>query len=737
MKLISLMLPLAWAGAAQGQDVLKPLTPPQAAEGEQPVVGAEAAGTIQLEGLTVTAAAAAEPELPASFSMQSVSYVTQETLRRNAQASLGETLGWEAGVASNYCSPGASRPVVRGFEGVRVRMLRDGLGTFDLSDLSPDHGVALEPLLLEGVEIHRGPASLLYGNAAIGGAINARTRTLARQRPERPISGAVEMFAETQGHGIGSAGYFTWAEDSLVFRLTGSARDANDISIPGFARSGAYEAMFQPRVFDPATSSQRPILNPHGTLPNSYHRSQHSSIGVSWLPKSHDAMLGASFSHAESAYGVPYFFPGDATDLFGRSSIELSQSRLDLEGRVALPAGIFSSAEVRLGLGEYLHDEPFTGLEKDAGRDFIETAFDKDEQEMRVDLQQRDALQGQLTGRWGVTAGADQLHTRRALTPPPSVWWVDSQLESQAIGLYTLQKLQRGDWTFQCGGRWEASQVEDLSYADFGFTQGVEDDAASASSSLTWQREGVLRLDRLSLTGLLSQVRRLPTVNERYAFWNSAGIGRFLVGGDLDGTPLGTEESLGWELGIEAALEPVTWRFNFYQYDFERFIFLQEVPSLTGGFGKAAQFIEREALFQGFETQVDWQIQPELTLSLMADTVRATNVTDREPIPRMPPLRFGARLEWKRDHFTAGMEIRHATEQDRIKPPPRPELPTAAFTMVNADVSWQTEVLSHDLTLFVRLTNLLDDEARLATSFRKDVAPLPGRALLVGTRLEF
>ena len=724
------MLMLVSALSTHGQDLLEPLASAAVPESDTAEMAA------MMEPLTVTATALGAPDTLGAASMQSVSFVPAATLRRNAQASLGETLGWEAGVSSNYCGPGASRPVVRGFEGVRVRMLRDGLGTFDLSDLSPDHGVTLEPLLLESVEIHRGPASLLYGNSAIGGAINSHSRVLSRERPTRPLSGAIEMQAESQGDGIGGAGYVAVADGAFVLQLTGAARDANDISIPGFARTAAYEATENPLVYDPATSTESPVPNPHGSLPNSFHRSDGGSIGLSWLPTDLPLMLGAAISTYSSEYGVPYFYPGDSTDLFGLTSIDISQMRVDLEGRAELATGPLSRIEMRLGYGEYRHDEFFHGLAKDAGRDFTDTALSKDTGEARVDFHHRDFIEG-LTGIWGVTVGGDRFIAHRALLPPPGLIYVESVLESRQAGLYLLEKYQRGEWTLQAGGRWEMSDITDRSLEDYDFTQGVKDGGGSLSTALTWQRESLPQLDRLSVTGIASQVTRLPTATERYAFWNSAGIGRFLVGGDMDGTPLSAEESLGFEIGVEAVRDPFTLRANLYHYRFDNFIFLQEVPALTGGFGKAAQFIERVASFTGFETQFDWKIREHLTLTLMSDYVHATNLTDDEPIPRMPPLRLGGRLEWADDRFTAGVEIRHATEQDRVKPAPRPELPTDAFTLVNADVSWRARIRSQDLTLSLRLSNLLDQDARSATSFRKDVAPQPGRSLMLGLRYEF
>lgn len=715
------VLLLASIVAVQAQDALQDLD----------------AAPVELEEMAVVAETTPDTSgTLAMHSLQRVDRVSGEELRRNAQATLGESLGWQPGVSSSYFGPAASRPVVRGFEGVRVRMLRDDLGTFDLSDLSPDHGVALEPFLLDSVEVHRGPASLLYGNSAIGGAINARSKILARERPGQPISGGWESTYDTQGDGRAGAGHLSLAAGPLVFRFTGSARESDDISIPGRARSGAYEILENPRVYDPSTGRTVEVPNPDGTLPNSSHEGSSWSAGVSWLPEDARFLLGASYSRFDSRYGVPYFYPGDPTDLFGDYDIDMQLDRFDLEGEMDFEGGFVTRLETHLGYGAYRHAELFEGMGKDSGRDFPDSSFEKDAIEGRLDLH-HEALEGKLSGIIGISAGTEDFTALRMVFPPPDAQQVRSAFRSDSMGVYFLEKLELGDWTAQLGHRVEKLRILDQSLDQFGIYRDENDFSHSSSGALAWHRDNVGPLDSLSVTGIISAVERLPTAGERYSFWNNAGIGRFLIGGDLDGTPLSPEKSTGYELGIEAARDPLTLRLNGYHYDFDNFIFLQEVMADTGGFGRAVQYIERSATFTGFEAELEWKIHDPLTLTVMSDYVRGENEDDYEPIPRMPPLRFGGRLEWKKDQFTAGIEVRHATAQDRVKPAPRPELPSGSYTLVNVDASWTVAVKSQELTFFLRATNLLNEEARVSTSFRKDVAPLPGRGLSLGVRHEF
>ncbi len=671
-----------------------------------------------------------------SHSPQPVQVIPAEVLRRNAAATLGETIGWEPGVSSDYFAPGASRPVIRGFQGFRVRTLRDDLSTFDLSDVSPDHGVALEPFLLESVEVHRGPASLLYGNAAIGGAVNARSRVLARETTGSALSGGWETRYETNGGAPAAAGHLSLEDGPFVLRLTFSGRESDDIRIPGKARSRAYQALENPTVYDPASSTTSPVPNPSGKLPNSAHETTTWSAGLSWLPEEIPLLLGVSYSRFDSRYGVPWIFPGDATDLFGDSRLELAQDRVDFEGRLDLEGGFLSRIESRVAWAGYDHTEFFRGRGKNLGRDFYDSRFFKEAVEGRIDFHHQ-RLDGKLSGVFGVSGYVEDFDAERTVMPPPDVFRVAGSLETENIGFHILEKFQTGDWSLRLGHRVEHVDVSDQSLARMGYAPEEKGYSFSTSGAVGWSREGLGPFDRLGFDMILSATKRQPNAIERYAFWNNAGIGRFLVGGDLDGKPLAEEESLGVELGSEAGFGPLSVRANLYHYRFDNFIFLQEAPELTGGFGRAVQYIERGARFTGFEAEAVWKIREPLTLSLMGDYVHGKNREDNEPIPRMPPLRVGGRLEWQDGPFTAGLEVRHAFKQDRVKPPPRQELEAGDYTLLNADASWDLPVKGHQFTVFLRATNLLNQEARLSTSFRKDVAPLPGRSLILGVRHTF
>ena len=112
------------------------------------------------------------------------SVLSGEDLQRESRAQIGETLLKLPGVSATGFTPGASRPVLRGFQGERIRVLTDGIGSTDVSNTSADHAVTIDPLTADRIEVLRGPAVLLFGSQASGGVVNVIDHRIPRDRPE-------------------------------------------------------------------------------------------------------------------------------------------------------------------------------------------------------------------------------------------------------------------------------------------------------------------------------------------------------------------------------------------------------------------------------------------------------------------------------------------------------------------------------------------------------------------------
>ena len=153
---------------------------------------------VRLQDEVVVTAGAAAQQLEMA---QATTILSGEDLDQRRDASLGETLAQQPGISSTYFGPGASRPVIRGLGGDRVRMLSDGLGSADASNVSPDHAVSVDPASAERIEVLRGPSTLLYGSTAIGGVVNVLDNRIPTYAAEEPLSGSVELLRRHGGGG--------------------------------------------------------------------------------------------------------------------------------------------------------------------------------------------------------------------------------------------------------------------------------------------------------------------------------------------------------------------------------------------------------------------------------------------------------------------------------------------------------------------------------------------------------
>jgi iron complex outermembrane receptor protein len=612
-----------------------------------------------------------------SEAYQPASVVTSRDLVARGEASIGETLARQPGVSSSFFGPGASRPIIRGMGGDRVRVLEGGIGVGDASSTSPDHAVALESRTAERIEVIRGPATLLYGSSAVGGIVNVIDDRIAHDRPTQALSGYVEgLGGSVADERTGSASVAGRA-GAVVVSASGLWRDASDYEAPS-AEGGVVE--------------------------NSAIESRRGSIGATVVGER--GYVGMSVSMQRSDYGVP---GGDAAD--PSIVIDLAADRVDVGGALRLGAGRLRSVTARLGAADYEHVE----LEGDE----VHTSFFNDYFEGRVEAEH--AFGERLTGALGAQASLRDFESvgDEAFVPP-------SRTRSMAIFAY--QDLQASDvLSLQGGLRFErqSARVQSAGLARTG-------DALSASLALNWEASEIATV---SVSG--SRSVRHPNAEELFSNGPHAATRAFEVGNpDLD-----AETALGLDVTLHLHGERFRGSANLFSTDFRRYIYEAATGNVRDGLPEF-EFTQANARFRGGELEAEIDVvegdpsanKPHLSLDFQADVVSARLTGSNQPLPRIPPLRFGAGANYRQGRIVARVSTTRVTEQEDVG---AFEEPTAGFTMVDASVSYRvfTGRLFHDITLVG--TNLANQTARQHTSFLKDVAPLPGREMRLVYRLSF
>jgi iron complex outermembrane receptor protein len=657
-----------------------------------------------------TLVVSAGPDAKSAFDLaQGTAVLLGDQLRRQAASTLGATLATTPGVNATYYGPGSSRPVIRGLGGDRVRMLDNGIGSLDASNVSPDHNVAVEPLLVERIEVLRGPATLLYGSSAVGGVVNVIDNRIPSAAPARPLSGRAEARYDSASTARTGIVALTAGGPAFALQINGLRTETDDVRIPGYA--------------DPDHPADR------GRLVNSDVSTRSVSVGGTGFGEA--GSLGAAVSEYTTTYGVPAGEP---------IAIDLRQRRADLRGELTRPFGPFKGAKLRVGIADYEHAE----IDRDTG--LANTTFTNRAYEARLELAQQEI--GPLTGTLGLqssrsdfAADGDEVVTPPSLTQNHALfvlesWKASPQLTLQAGGRYEFQRIRLGE-------------VNPALPAYPGYAAATGDIRSDHGVSLSGGAVYYPAKD-WSLGLSLAYTERLPVAQELFSHGPHGGTHAYEIGT----AGLGREKSLGADLTLRKREGFVTGSVGVFVNRIRGYIFQQEDSARyfdenTGTFRAYPapagadllpiyQFVAKDARFYGGEAELSLHLLDaggkHLHLDLTSDYVRATQTTDNEALPRIPPLRAGAALRYTTGSWSAGLGLQHAWRQNRTAPG---ETATAGYTLLSADVSYRVTLAQAGWDCFLRGSNLTNAEARLSTSFLKDVAPLPGRSVAIGVRLSF
>jgi len=701
-------------------------TPPPAASappGHSHAHGqANAHGTVTLDQFVTSAAPFARNQVDLA---QSTTVLSGTALQLKQQPSLGETLAGEIGMSATSFGPGASRPIIRGLGGDRVRLLENSVGTIDASVISPDHAVSVEPLLIERIEVVRGPASLLYGSNALGGVVNVFTHRIETDLPTEPVGGAFELRGSTAADEFSRGGVLNVAvqpgvDRAVVLHLDGFRRTAHDVRIPGFAESAALRAEETAHAREngaPAPDFAR------GRLPNSELDSQSGAVGVSFVSKSFH--LGLSYSGVDSTYGVPGHghdaAPGEAAGV----RIDLKQRRTDVQGEWHGEAGFIHGARVKFGHGNYRHAEIEPGGD-------IGTVFKNKGYDARLELLHGDGKP------WSGALGA---HASRSDFAAAGAEAFLPASVTQSHALFAFEEVVRAPLTWQFGARIERTQITPAG------GHRRRDHEVSGSLGAVWKL-GAAHTLALSVT----HTGRAPNTQELFAYGPHAGTQAF----ELGDARLTAERARGFEASLRRKTGFVTGAVTAYANRFSGYIFEQptglvaieddgaweflppdhpDVAAAEGGL-PVYRHVQRNARFWGAELETLWHLHDtkdaQLDLRLAADFTRAREGS--RPLPRIPAARVIAGLSWTLHAWSAGVDCQFVRKQTRIA---AHEPPSDSYALVSAHVSRTLVIGRARWDLFLRSTNLANEEARPHPSFVKELAPLPGRSFTAGVRLTF
>ncbi|MDM1735051.1 TonB-dependent receptor [Acinetobacter towneri] len=659
--------------------------------------------------------------------------IDQKTLAERS-TTIGDAMADELGVYSNQYGSGSSRPVIRGQDGPRVKVLQHASETADVSTLSPDHAITVDPILAKQVEIIRGPSTLLYGAGMVGGLVNVTDQKIPTQMPNNGLEGQVGLRYNTgSDEKLVSAGVTAALSDQFALRIEGSKRKANDYITPNYwVEHHHTEVHVEP---DGSTHThEHEELVKERRVDNTFAEGQTVNIGGSWI---HDrGFVGLSYSNRQDKYGLPGHSheyhdchphgnklhcgshdpapqpdPHDEHEhAHGGPWVDLESHRYDLRTELDQPFAGFDKLRAHASFTDYEHDEleenkvisNFKSKGYDARLELVhqpiagwEGVFGTQYSQQKIDLTGQKEKHG------------DHFHES---VPMPDT-------KTQKYSLFGLEHKQFGDVHVELGARVEHQKIDvDAELKDY------SDTGVSASAAATWQFAPNYKL---SLTG--SHQQRLPLAQELYA----NGIHFATNTYERGNANLDVEKSNNLELGLHYEADKLEYSLHVYHNWFDNYIYGATTDHIETF--RLIDYQQDKAKFYGTEAKLGYQISPDYKLSVFGDYVRGE--IDNQNAPRVPAGRLGTKVDANFADGWSGMaEYYRVFKQDKVA---YLEQETAGYNMVNVGVAYAGNYANkQDYRVYFKANNLLDDEVYSHASFLSNI-PQVGRNFTVGVEFGF
>jgi len=634
----------------------------------------------------------------------SVTVVRGDELARTQPTSLGEALFDKPGVSASTFAPGAaSRPIIRGLDNFRVRIVENGTGVQDMSDLGEDHAVPINPIVNDRIEVIRGPAALRYGSQAVGGVISVENGRIPTAMPLNGLSGRVTTGLSSVDRGRNAAATVDAGADNIAVHADGFRSVADDYATP------------------------------LGIQRNSFNESQGGAFGASVIGER--GFVGLSYSRFESVYGIPGI--GSAQD---RVQLDPVQDKIQARGEYRPLEGPFAAVRAWAGGSVYRHNESFADAR---GVREISAIFKNRAAEGRVEVEHVPIPTdlGVLTGTFGVQSDLRKI----AISGAEGGLLRPSETRADAATLFEQLDLGRG-LRVQASGRIESNRVAGTA-ARFPADllprgPGDEPEESARTRDFTPMSASVGVVQDLpygfvaGVTG--SYVERAPNALELFARGAHEAPGLFEIG-DPD---LKVERARTLELSLRRAEGPFRLDATGYVTRYTGFVFKRttgltcgdtfDTCGVGGGDLRQITYSPANAVFLGAEIASQIDVVPVgdgfAGINAQYEFVRA-QFDDGSFVPRIPPHRVGGGVFLRADGWFAQVLLLHAFAQTQIT---AFETETPGYDDLKAEVSYTAPLdpavhgLS-EVTLGLRGTNLLDDVIRNHASFRVNEVVLPGR----------
>ena len=660
-----------------------------------PAVFADDTTTQQLE--TLTSQAHPLVQTAADFAVAD-QVVEQKSLKERAPT-IGDALADELGVYSNQYGSGSSRPVIRGQDGPRVKVLQHASETADVSTLSPDHAVTVDPILAKQIEIIRGPSTLLYSAGTVGGLVNVTDQKIPTSMPEKGLEGTAGLrYNSGSDEKMASAGATVALGRQFALRVEGSKREANDYIAPNYFHEHEGELEKERRVG------------------NTFAKGKTVSVGGSWIGER--SFAGIAYTNRQDQYGLPghsheyesctvsgNLLIGCGEEDYGDEHeagpwVDLKSERYDFRTEILNPIAGFEKLRAHTSYTDYQHDE----IEGDS----VATTFKSKGYDARLEMVH------QPIADWEGVVGVQYNQQKLDITGEESIL---EPTKTQKWSVFGLEHKQWNDFHFELGARVDQQTIDIESDR-----KDYDDYAVSYSGAVNWMFAPNYKL---SLVG--SHQERLPLAQELYADGKHLATNTYERGNEN----LDVEKSNNLELGFHYDTDKIDYHVHVYHNWYDNYIYAQTADRYENF--RLVDYTQDKARFYGTEAEASYAINDVYKMSVFGDYVRGK--IDNENAPRVPAGRLGTKVSANfSDTWSGTAEYYHVFEQDRIA---SYETETEGYNMVNLGLAYNGQYMQgNDYRVYFKANNLLDETVYSHTSFLSTI-PQVGRNFTVGLDFSF
>ena len=610
-----------------------------------------------------------------------VGQVNRSEILRNGGANLADALTNIPGVTGSSFAAGASRPIIRGFDANRVKILENGIGSFDVSDVGPDHGVPIDPLSTQEIEVVRGAATLRYGSQAIGGVVNAIDNRIPFAASDKPLSGEFTGTFGTAANLIQGSALVDARAGNFAFHADGFGRHTGDYDIPG------------------------------GKQSNSFFRGDGFAFGSAYLGD--QAKTGAAIIHYDAKYGIPV----------GTTFIDMKQTKGLVRSSIDLNGSAFGKLNIDAGYADYSHSEKEkTGVTLST---FKDKEWDSRAEALLAPNEVFSAaalgVQAQQRRFTALGAGADYLLPTKTTTGAAFAF-----AEAPLARILNLQ----------LGARVEHVDASGTPISNVAAKRSFTPLSGSAGLVLT-------PADAVTLGLTLSSAARAPGQTELFARGPHDGPQTFEIGDPNLRIERSNSLEATMRINLERVVfEGAAWAAHFDNYIYGRLTGRtcdENGVCIKGSGNDLRELITQQhtGRYRGLEGKATTNLVETragiLSLNVLADVVRAT-LPGLGNVPRIPPYHLGAGLNWSSAKFDAGFQWRYSGAQNNIS---AGETPTLGFSSLDARIGFKPWGKDRDVELSLVGRNLADTTQRNAVALNKDDVTLPGRDVRVVLRTAF